>query len=438
MSSIAARLVSISDVPNDSDIKESLLIQLSQDLEELEQSPEVKFYQASVLEQLANLKRSNALLEQAITVLRDILLLGMDVPEEVFVRAGDKCIELMKFRGWHAKSVRIYQMLIQRFEANPLYRKKLGVAFLTVGNNKAAKEVFHELLKLFPGDYFSQAHLGFILKAEALDQNDDKLLAESVSLIEAGIRGQPDGAEALEGLFYFHLGDGYRRLNSPSKADEIYKIGFERGIFPSFWQRSLYNEPGLRAQPVWSVNETGIGEALLMIQDHWRAIRDEALSVLDSVNGGFVIETENLKDTGYWAQFDLYIQGQRMAKNCARVPLTCSLIDSIPEVRGCRRGQVKFSVMKSGTHVHAHSGPTNCRLRAHLGLHIPEATSDSSMLRVADQYLSWQNGEMLVFDDSFDHEVWYNNENNESRLVLILDLWHPDLSAEKRATLPAI
>jgi len=175
-----------------------------------------------------------------------------------------------------------------------------------------------------------------------------------------------------------------------------------------------------------------------MIQDHWRAIRDEALSVLDSVNGGFVIETENLKDTGYWAQFDLYIQGQRMAKNCARVPLTCSLIDSIPEVRGCRRGQVKFSVMKSGTHVHAHSGPTNCRLRAHLGLHIPEATSDSSMLRVADQYLSWQNGEMLVFDDSFDHEVWYNNENNESRLVLILDLWHPDLSAEKRATLPAI
>ena len=28
------------------------------------------------------------------------------------------------------------------------------------------------------------------------------------------------------------------------------------GIFPSVWQRSLYNEPGLRAEPWWNVDDT--------------------------------------------------------------------------------------------------------------------------------------------------------------------------------------
>ena len=62
----------------------------------------------------------------------------------------------------------------------------------------------------------------------------------------------------------------------------------------------------------------------------------------------------------------------------------------------------------------------------------------STVLRVADKYLHWSDGEIFVFDDSFDHEVWHTNENNEARIVLIMDLWHPQLSAEKRASLPAI
>ena len=61
-----------------------------------------------------------------------------------------------------------------------------------------------------------------------------------------------------------------------------------------------------------------------------------------------------------------------------------------------------------------------------------------TVLRVADNYLHWSDGEIFVFDDSFDHEVWHSNENNEARIVLIMDLWHPQLSAEKRASLPAI
>lgn len=98
----------------------------------------------------------------------------------------------------------------------------------------------------------------------------------------------------------------------------------------------------------------------------------------------------------------------------------------------CKRGQVKFSVMHPGTHVHAHTGPTNCRIRSHLGLVVPEG----ARLRVANVTQTWEEGKFIIFDDSFDHEVWHTGSSY--RLVLIIDLWHPELTAEERRTLSPI
>lgn len=39
----------------------------------------------------------------------------------------------------------------------------------------------------------------------------------------------------------------------------------------------------------------------------------------------------------------------------------------------------------------------------------------------------WQEGRCLVFDDSFEHEAW--NHNDRARMVLLIQFWHPDLSA---------
>ena len=94
--------------------------------------------------------------------------------------------------------------------------------------------------------------------------------------------------------------------------------------------------------------------------------------------------------------------------------------------------------MDAGTHVHAHSGPTNCRLRAHLGLQVPSDPTGLSTLRVADQQLTWEEGKLLVFDDSFDHEVWYDNPQKKPRIVLIVDLWHPELTKAQRKSLSPI
>ncbi len=391
------------------------------------------FVKAEILSKLADLQRSNPLLEQSIGYYRDVLLLNNPtVTDDLFNLSARECTRLMKFRGWTGKAVQIQRMVVARFPQDVEHANQLGVLYLTMGRNTEASEVFNDVLKkIDPSNSFAKAHLGFILKSDALPANDTVLLEKAVDLMKAGVQGSHD----LEGLFYFHLGDSLRRLKRSKEADEVFQLAVDRKKFPSFWQRSLYNEPGLKAQPIWTSEELNHVHEFDLMKSKWQEIRDEALALLKAK--AYVTEGENLKDTGHWAQYDLYVQGQRLDKNCDKAPVTCALIEAMPEVAKNRRGQVKFSVMDSGTHVHPHSGPTNCRLRAHLGLDVPEGSGKTS-LRVADKFLKWENGEIFVFDDSFDHEVWHENDFKKARVVLIFDLWHPDLTPQQKATLPAI
>jgi len=88
-----------------------------------------------------------------------------------------------------------------------------------------------------------------------------------------------------------------------------------------------------------------------------------------------------------WTYFSILFEhwfvllGRKIAANCEKAPFTCQLISEFPAARDCRRGQVKFSVMHAGTHVWPHCGPTNCRLRSHLGLIVPQGT----YIRVAEE-----------------------------------------------------
>jgi aspartate beta-hydroxylase len=129
---------------------------------------------------------------------------------------------------------------------------------------------------------------------------------------------------------------------------------------------------------------------------------------------------------------DLFISGKKIDKNCLKTPFTCSLLEQIIPASKCSRGQIKFSLLSPGTHIWPHCGPTNTRLRAHLGLSIPTG----ARIRVATEERVWENGKILIFDDSFEHEVWH--EGDQYRLILIVDFWHPDLNESERAQLSAI
>jgi hypothetical protein len=156
------------------------------------------------------------------------------------------------------------------------------------------------------------------------------------------------------------------------------------------------------------------------LEANFSAIREEILALRAS---RFHRESERIERTGDWDVAFLYERGRRHDEVCAACPVTTRGIESHPTIR-TMAGLIYISRMRAATHIAAHRGPTNLRLRCHLAIKVPEG---DCAIRVGEQVRRWQEGRCLVFDDYFEHEAW--NHTEEDRIVLIADLWHPGLSA---------
>jgi aspartate beta-hydroxylase len=130
-----------------------------------------------------------------------------------------------------------------------------------------------------------------------------------------------------------------------------------------------------------------------------------------------------------WDAFFFYRHGVRHDANCARCPRTTALLDAMPLVRVRDHApETLFSVLRPGTHILPHRGVTNTRLVTHLPLIVPPDCA----LRVGGETHVWEEGRCVTFDDTFEHEAW--NHGTQTRVVLIMDSWNPDLSeVERRA-----
>ncbi|XP_061777409.1 aspartyl/asparaginyl beta-hydroxylase-like isoform X1 [Nerophis ophidion] len=386
------------------------------------QSPRARYGKAQAEDDLAEKKRSNDMLQKAINSYREAAELP-DATADLIRAALKRRAERQQFLGRMRGAVATLERLVQMFPEDMGLKKDLGVSYLLLGDNKGAKKIYQEVLAAAPDDGFAKVHYGFILKSE-------NKIAESIPYLKEGLESGEPGTD--DGRFYFHLGDALQRVGDKS-AYHWYQLGHERGHFASVWQRSLYNVDGLKAQPWWTPSETGYTDLVKALERNWKTIRDEALAMMDSNTGMFVPEEENLREKGEWGQYTLWQQGRKAGDACQATPKTCSLLEKFPEATGCKRGQIKFSVMQPGTHVWPHTGPTNCRLRMHLGLVVPK---HGCRIRCTDQTRNWEEGKVLIFDDSFEHEVW--QEADAYRLIFIVDVWHPQLTAQQRQTLSAI
>ena len=100
-------------------------------------------------------------------------------------------------------------------------------------------------------------------------------------------------------------------------------------------------EENLRSKPLWSLEETGLKTRLEKVQNLWKTILHEALTVLDSKSEGFSKYFEDItNDEGKWDHFSLFLHGKKKQENCLRMPHLCSVIESIPEVTSNGFGQV--------------------------------------------------------------------------------------------------
>lgn len=198
--------------------------------------------------------------------------------------------------------------------------------------------------------------------------------------------------------------------------------------FPGLPQRQFYE----RSEFPW----------LREIEDAVPAMRDELHAVLADGND-FAPYVEASADRPHaanplindpsWGAFYFWRNGDIVPENAARCPVTMKVLEIAPMPRIDQRSPIAlWSLLKPGTHIQPHHGLLNTRLICHIPLIVP----NDCALRVGNETRPWRHGEAMIFDDSFEHEAW--NRSRDARVILLFEIWRPEISLEERHALTTI
>ncbi|MEX1197368.1 MAG: aspartyl/asparaginyl beta-hydroxylase domain-containing protein [Pseudohongiellaceae bacterium] len=330
----------------------------------------------------------------------------------------------------------------------------LGLAAFECGEPGRAREAFAQALRLDPGNLPGLVYYG--LSCERLGDNQQaasaflraQRIAEMTGArqLPPNLRGPMNHAsEFVRHQLADFIAGRLQPLKSQYGDQAVARIQGAADIFtghraPDFAHPQL--RPGLAYIPDLPVRMFFEREEFSWVTRLEEA-RDDILEELLTVLGedtGFkpyinhpagtrkAHEWKDLNQSMDWASLHLYRHGQRIEENCARCPKTSAVIESLDlhRVPGYTP-EVMFSVLRPHSRIPVHTGSVNGRLVVHLPLIVPE---NCGALRVADEQRAWQEGECMIFDDAFKHEAW--NDSDDTRVVLILDTWNPDLSQAER------
>lgn len=357
--------------------------------------------------------------------------------------------------GRYQQAVELLQHGVQIAPADALTQHHLGQALHDTGNLGAAAESHAAAVCLSPGFFVGRLHLARTL--DELDRAHEALLqytravhdaqqqgrwldsnstpAQLRPMVEQAVTRIRSGRRELFSTLLQPLRDEYgsgalQRVDkclrihlqeeSPVYGDARQLPGFL--FFPDlptapYFQRSLF--PWID----WLESQTDT------IATELRDLLPTAQG-RERVFGDTVLERANLRSINLqpdWSGYYFYRHGQIRTDNCTRCPKTTDILRNIPlaQVPG-HAPEVLFSVFAPDTHLLPHRGVTNTRLVAHLPLIVP---SDCA-LAVGGEPHYWQQGRVVVFDDTFEHEAW--NRSNQVRVVLIFDIWNPHLTEVER------
>ena len=122
--------------------------------------------------------------------------------------------------------------------------------------------------------------------------------------------------------------------------------------------------------------------------------------------------------------------GQVVEEFASACPRTFALAQNLDLAEiGLISPSLYFSVLEPNSRIAPHTGIINARLIAHFPLIVPEDCG----FRVGGEERRWEPGKALIFDDMTVHEAW--NDSDRIRVVLIADLWRPELTAAERCAL---
>jgi aspartyl/asparaginyl beta-hydroxylase (cupin superfamily) len=198
-----------------------------------------------------------------------------------------------------------------------------------------------------------------------------------------------------------------------------------RYLWPVFWVNSFFDRytGGSRRPAFFDIGKTV--PALTRITERQAIVKQELEMVLaakssipryhdlDFLQFSISGKIDKEKD---WKVLMLYAMGERPAANRSLCPNTCELLENVPGLF-----QAFFSILDAGKSVPLHAAPYRGYLRYHLALKVPMKNPPS--LHIEGRQYVWREGEAILFDDTFFHEVV--NQADGERVVLVVDVLRP-------------
>jgi tetratricopeptide (TPR) repeat protein len=131
-----------------------------------------------------------------------------------------------------------------------------------------------------------------------------------------------------------------------------------------------------------------------------------------------------------WASVHLYSRGVANAGVIGKFPKTLAALAQVPlATHKGNPAEVFISVLAPHTRIPEHYGVSSAILTAHLPIDVPPDCG----LKVHEETRAPEAGRLMVFDDTWEHSAW--NNSDQQRVVLIFELWHPELTEAERAAI---
>ncbi|HTU10736.1 MAG TPA: aspartyl/asparaginyl beta-hydroxylase domain-containing protein [Allosphingosinicella sp.] len=369
---------------------------------------------------------------------------------EQLARAGAEALR----GGNNAAARRNFEQLAGSGRANAQIWLLLAHSCAALGDHPAAERAADEVLRRDGNNLRA-----LIMKGDARQAGDDERgavsfyqkalrLAAQLAEVPADLRGELARAEQATQAF---AGQSRRRLEtyltgaglavdaqSARFRESIAILLEEKQVY--FQQPSAYYFPGLpqrqyyeREEFDWApAVEAATGDMLAELQ---AALAQDApfQPYLRSREDRPSYDFHGLLDNPAWSTLYLWENGGPVAANVARFPKTFAAMQQVPLPHITTRApSILFSLLQPLARIEAHNGMINTRLICHLPLIVPPGCG----FRVGNETREWEVGKLLVFDDTIEHEAW--NDSGEDRVVLIFDVWRPELSADERRAVTAI
>lgn len=323
---------------------------------------------------------------------------------------------------------------------------KLAALCRAAGDVPGALRAVHGALRVQPLDF-----VALLLKASLLERQGDPLAGQAY---DRALAQRPDGdlppflaatvAHAEQSAAAYR-GDQEARLTktveslslAPEERRRVERfrsnIARRTPVFHS--EPTRFHYPGLRER---EFHDRSLFPWLATLEAATDAIQAELTHVAEAERAELtpyiqyaahepMRQWRSLNHSRDWTAIHLLRNGQRVDANARHCPRTMAVLEAIgqPDIEACSPNAM-FSLLAPGTTIPPHTGVSNCRLVCHLPLIVPEGC----WFRVGAETRPWNRGEAFVFDDTMEHEA--ANPSAELRVVLIFDIWHPDLSAAER------